>query len=215
MFASTGMMEVPVVTDRSRGAIGVDPNADHLAVCETDASGNPVHAFSEVPLVTNGDSAHQTEAVIGDAVAVVVGHVREAGKPIVIERLDFRQTKAPLEGESHKYSRMLSSFSYGRVKAYFISRGYRQRVEVHQVNPAYSFRNWQGEVHGALWAQRSPGSGPGAGPVHLWRTRLFRAHPPPVGGPHRHFRSRRLYCTQEVVREARVNVLGFSPAETP
>ena len=33
---------------------------------------------------------------------------------------------------------MLSSFSYGKVKAYFISRGYRQGVEVHQVNPAYS-----------------------------------------------------------------------------
>ena len=33
---------------------------------------------------------------------------------------------------------MLSSFSYGKVKAYFISRGYREGVEVHQVNPAYS-----------------------------------------------------------------------------
>ena len=41
-------------------------------------------------------------------------------------------------GESRKYSRMLSSFSYGKVKAYFISRGYREGVEVHQVNPAYS-----------------------------------------------------------------------------
>ena len=33
---------------------------------------------------------------------------------------------------------MLSSFSYGKIKAYFVSRGYRQGVEVHQVNPAYS-----------------------------------------------------------------------------
>ena len=31
-----------------------------------------------------------------------------------------------------------SSFSYGKVKAYFLSRGYRQGVEVHQVNPAFS-----------------------------------------------------------------------------
>ena len=51
VFATTSMMDVPVVTDQSRGAIGVDLNADHLAVCETDASGNYVHAFS-VPLVT-------------------------------------------------------------------------------------------------------------------------------------------------------------------
>ena len=33
---------------------------------------------------------------------------------------------------------MLSSFAYGKVTAYFISRGYRQGVEVHQLNPAYS-----------------------------------------------------------------------------
>ena len=65
-------------------------------------------------------------------------YAREAGKPIVIEKLDFRQKKAALEGESRRYSRMLSSFSYGKIKAYFISRGYRQGVEVHQVNPAFS-----------------------------------------------------------------------------
>ena len=101
-FVSTQMMDVPVVTDRKRGTIGVDLNADHLAV------------------------------------AGVVQYTREVGKPIVIERLDFRQKKAALEGESRKYSRMLSSFSYGKIKAYFISRGYREGVEVKQVNPAYS-----------------------------------------------------------------------------
>ena len=63
--------------------------------------------------------------------------VRSAN-PIVIEKLDFRQKKAALEGESRKYSRMLSSFSYGKIKAYFISRGYREGVEIHQVNPAFS-----------------------------------------------------------------------------
>ena len=68
----------------------------------------------------------------------MVEYARDAGKPIVIERLDFRQKKAVLEGESRRYSRMLSSFSYGKVKAYFLSRGYRQGVEVHQVNPAFS-----------------------------------------------------------------------------
>ena len=137
VFATTGMMHVPVVTDQRRGAIGVDLNADHLAVCETDASGNYIHAFT-APLVTYGKSRYQAEAVIGDAVAQVVEFAREAGKPIVIEKLDFRQKKAALEGESRKYSRMLSSFSYGKINSYFLSRGHRQGVEVHQVNPAFS-----------------------------------------------------------------------------
>ena len=137
VFVSTEMMDVPVVTDKRRGAIGVDLNADHLAVAETDASGNYINAW-RVPLVTYGKNTNQAEAIIGDAVASVVQYAREVGKPIVIEKLDFRQKKAALEGESRRYSRMLSSFSYGKVKAYFISRGYRQGVEVNQVNPAYS-----------------------------------------------------------------------------
>ena len=137
VFASTGMMEVAVVTDQRRGAVGVDLNADHLAVCEADRSGNCVHAFS-VPLVTYGKAQHQAEAIIGDAVASVVAYAREVGKPIVIEKLDFRQKKAALEDQSRRYSRMLSSFSYGKIKRCFLSRGYRQGVEIHQVNPAFS-----------------------------------------------------------------------------
>ena len=137
VFVSTNMMDVPVVTDRRRGAIGVDLNADHLAVAETDASGNCLEAW-RVQLVTYGKSTHQAEALIGDAVARVVEYARDAGKPIVIEKLDFRQKKSVLEGDNQRYSRMLSSFSYGKVKAYFISRGYRQGVVIHQVNPAYS-----------------------------------------------------------------------------
>ena len=138
VFVTTEMMDVPVVTDRKCGTIGVDLNADHLAVAETDASSNCVNAW-RVPLVTYGKNTHQAEALIGDAVAGVVQYAREVGKPIVIEKLDFRQKKAVLEGESRKYSRMLSSFSYGKIKAYFVSRGYREGVEVHQVNPAFSY----------------------------------------------------------------------------
>ena len=113
VFVTTNMMGVPVVTDQRLGAIGVDLNADHLAVAETDASGNCVNAW-RTPLVTYGQSQRKAEALIGDAVASVVNYAREVSKPVVIEKLDFRQKKAILEGQSRKYSRMLSSFSYAR-----------------------------------------------------------------------------------------------------
>ena len=137
VFATTRMMEVAVVTDKRRGVIGVDLNADHLAVAEIDASGNCINAWRML-LVTYGKSARQAEAIIGDAVAGVVQYAKEVRKPIVIEKLDFRQKKAALEGESRRYSRMLSSFSYGKIKAYFLSRGHREGVEVCQVNPVFS-----------------------------------------------------------------------------
>ena len=51
------------------------------------------------------------EALIGDAVAQVVALAREAGKPLVIENLDFSKKKDQLEGEYPGRSRMLSSFA--------------------------------------------------------------------------------------------------------
>ena len=137
VFVTTQMMDVPVVTHHACGAIGVDLNADHLAVSETDGDGNWLRSW-RAPLVTHGRNTHQAEAIIGDAVASVVSYAREAGKPIVLEKLDFRHKKALLEGESPKYSRMLSSFSYGKRRACFLSWGIRQGVEVYQVNPAFS-----------------------------------------------------------------------------
>ena len=137
VFATTELPDVEVTTDRRLGVIGIDLNADHLAVTETDASGNYLNAW-RTPQVTYGKNTHQAEALIGNAVATVVQYAKDAGKPIVIEKLDFGGKKAVLEGESRKYSRMLSSFSYGKIKAYFLSRGYREGVEVNQVNQAYS-----------------------------------------------------------------------------
>ena len=131
VFVTTDMASAPVVTDRARGAIGVDPNADHLAVSEKDGDGNWVRSW-RAPLVTYGKSQHQAQAIIGDAVPSTVGYARDVGKPIVIEKLDFRQKKAVLEGESRKYSRMLSSFSYGKIGACFQSRGIRQGVQLNR-----------------------------------------------------------------------------------
>ena len=137
VFASVKHQAVPVVTTRRLGAIGVDVNTDHLAVSETDYSGNWIRSFT-VPLVTFGKSQKQAAALIGDAVAQVVGYARSVGKPLVVENLDFSKKKDQLEGEYPGRSRMLSSFAYGKIRTYFLSRGYREGVEVVEVNPAYS-----------------------------------------------------------------------------
>ena len=137
VFVSVDVPKAPVVTSRRNGALGVDLNADHLAVTEVDPSGNPVN-YERVPLVTYGKSAGQAEALIGDAVARVIAYAASVRKPVVIERLDFRRKRAMLEGESPRSSRMLSSFAYGRTHQYLMSRGYRYGVEVKEVSPAFS-----------------------------------------------------------------------------
>ena len=76
---------------------------------------------------------------------------------------------------------MLSSFSYGKIKAYFISRGYREGVEIHQVNPAFS--SMIGRVK---FMERYGLSVHQAAALVLARR---SAHPPPVGLSHLAFRS--------------------------
>ena len=137
VFATVEKVSVPVVTDRLLGAVGVDLNADHLAVTETDYSGNWLNSFS-VPMVTYGKSAKQAESIVGDAVAEVIGYAQVVGKPVAFEKLDFSRKRAELEGRSLGSSRMLSSFGYGRFQEYVVSRGQREGVEVVGVNPAFS-----------------------------------------------------------------------------
>ena len=118
---------------------------------------------------------------------------------------DFRQKKAVLEGQPRKYSRMLSSFSYGKIKAYFVSRGYRKGVEVHQVNPAFS------SVIGRVkFMERYGFSVHQAAALVLARrfTRLLGACSTPVGLSRRQWRPRRLHRTCKEACEARVGVLG-------
>ena len=138
-------------------------------------------------------------------------------------RLDFRRKKAALEGESRRYSRMLSSFSYSKVKAYFLSRGCRQGVEVHQVNPAFSsvvgrvkFMERYGlSVHQAA-ALALPVGCSVARLLGCSVARLLGEHPPPAGLSRGQWRACRLHRTREEASEARMDVLGcgLGSAET-
>ena len=215
VFVSTQMMDVPVVTDRRRGAIGVDLNADHLAVAETDASRNYLNAW-RVPLVTYGKSQHQAEALIGDAVAGVVQYAREVGKPIVIEKLDF--PASPEEGHSGRTPEEGHSGGTGpQILPDAVQFQLRQDQGVLHLprlpsgrgsqtgQPGVQFDSRPGEVHGAVRADGTSGCGPGAGPT---LARLFGAHPAPVGLSRRQWRSGRLHRTREEAREARMDVLG-------
>ena len=127
---------MPVVTDRKRGAIGADLNADHLAICETDASGNYVRAFS-VPLVTYGKSTHQAQASSATRWLRWWPMHGIQGNPSSSSGWTSGRRKLPWRVRPPA-QRHAVLFGYGRVRACFISRGHRQGVEVYQVNPAFS-----------------------------------------------------------------------------
>ena len=68
VFVSTEQKEPKWITSKDLGAIGVDINADHLAIVETDRFGNPIKHKS-ISLVTYGKKSDQTLAIIGDTAA--------------------------------------------------------------------------------------------------------------------------------------------------
>jgi IS605 OrfB family transposase len=137
VFITTAVPKVKKVSIKALGRIGIDINADCLTMTETDTSGNLV-AIKTIQLVTYGKSSDQAEAIIGDAVKVAVDQATKTCKPLVIEKLKFSKKRAELEGENHKYARMLSSFSYNKIVQGIKSRAYRFGIEVIEVNPAYT-----------------------------------------------------------------------------
>jgi len=118
------------------GVIGVDLNHDHLAVSETDQFGNLIKAV-RVPCATYGKSSGQRQALVRDAAIEVVAHAVKAGKPLVVEDVDFSQRKKELSlSGGPRYARMLSSFAYSAVLQAIETRALKEGVPVRAVNPA-------------------------------------------------------------------------------
>ena len=138
IFAMTAREDPHHITKQDRGAIGVDINANHIALVETDRFGNPIFKKT-LPFNTYGKRKEQNLAMIGDLSAAIVSWAKEVKKPLVIEELNFQKKKGRLkESGSSKYARMLSSFTYTNLFHHLHSRASRHGVELITVNPAYT-----------------------------------------------------------------------------
>lgn len=137
VLASFEAQPVARVSRRELGAIGIDINADHLALAETDRFGSLADT-QRFDLHTYGKTEDQAKALIGDVAAQIAALARAAGKPVVLEKLDFAKKKAELEQADPKRARMLSSFACGKVVAAIKSACFRAGVETVEVNPAYT-----------------------------------------------------------------------------
>lgn len=167
VFVTVMIAPPPVVTDLRLGAIGIDFNADHLALAELDRSGNMVD-FLRLQTTVRGQRSDQREAIFGEAAAEIADRAKRAGKPVVLEALDFSARKTALEAVNHRQSRMLSALAYRQAGAMIRAACFRAGVEVIEINPAYT--SVQGavihaqvrgvSVHiGAAWAVARRGSG--------------------------------------------------------
>ena len=124
-------------TDPRIGAIGLDLNADHIAMMETDRFGNPI--FAQSYPFSMKESSDQIEAVFGDHIAIIVERAKQTGKIIVCEKLDFKRKKQALRESSPKSLReVLSSFAYKKFFDLLNARCDREGVRLKRVNPAFT-----------------------------------------------------------------------------
>ncbi len=124
-------------TELSRGAVGIDLNADHLAVTETDRFGNYLDSFI-LPFNLKELATEQTKAIIGDLSAVIVDHALATGKALAIEELDFEEKKKALREQVKERRTFLSAFAYAQFQKAIHSKARAQGLELIAVNPAYT-----------------------------------------------------------------------------
>src|SRR5664279_3924101 len=121
VHATTERVEVPVVTNRKNGALGIDLNTDHISVSRIDASGNPTEAWN-IPMLLFDKSKNQIEALLGDAVASAVQYAKDNLIPIVIEDIDLDKKKG---GRSSKTNRKVSMMAYSAFRQLIGSTAFR------------------------------------------------------------------------------------------
>jgi hypothetical protein len=80
---------------RTGRILGVDLNADHLACCVLDSSGNPVGDPIKIEMLTEGFSASRRDGRVRATITALLDYAHNCGcGAVVVENLDFTDTRA-------------------------------------------------------------------------------------------------------------------------
>ena len=128
------------VTRSTYGTIGLDYNDGFIEMAETNETGNLVK-LKHIDLKYHG-TGKKAESEIRQVVSDIVNYAISVGKDIIIEDLDFKETKAETEkAKSDRvkaYNKMIHLFDYSRYKSTFENCCYLRKVNLIKVNPAYT-----------------------------------------------------------------------------
>ena len=145
--ASTPELE----TLQSSGVVGVDLNADHLAACRLDDSGNPVGTPVSIPLELAGLPASTRDGRLRTAITALLDLARDTGAAaIAIENLNFRDARdigreAMGRGQRGKrFRRTVHGIPTGKFRDRLVSMAANRGLYVIAVDPAYTSQ-WGGQ----------------------------------------------------------------------
>lgn len=133
------------------GIVGVDLNADHLAACRLDASGNPVGQPITIPLELAGLNAGTRDGRLRAAITALLDFARDTGAAaIAIENLDFQDARdAGREtmgrgARGKRFRRTVHGIPTGKFRDRLVGIAANRGLSVIAVDPAYTSK-WGGQ----------------------------------------------------------------------
>lgn len=128
--------ETSFVTRSSHGVIGLDFNKGFVTLTETNQYGHMVDTDLIRYRFKQGDA---TQTDLEFIATVVKNRALTTGKDIIIEDLNFKDTKAKtISKTSKKYNNMLHSLAYRKFIDIMENICYRNRIVLRKVNPAWT-----------------------------------------------------------------------------
>ncbi|MEM7595515.1 MAG: hypothetical protein AAF383_29115 [Cyanobacteria bacterium P01_A01_bin.83] len=137
LHTTVELPDIPWISSKANGAIGVDLNVDSIAWAHCDNEGN-LSSHGQIKIDLSNKSSGQTTHILSQAIGQIVDIAAEKQCPIVIEKLDFSSKKNRLREGGQRYARMLSGFAYSKFVDLAQSKSRLKAIQVISVNPAYS-----------------------------------------------------------------------------
>ncbi len=137
LHTTVELPDIPTISNKNNGAIGIDLNVKSIAWAYCDGEGNlKQHGQINIDLEnkSSGNSTHILSQAIGQIIDIAV----DMRCPIVIERLDFSSKKSRLREQGLRTREMLSQFAYSKFADLVHSKARLSAIQVVETNPAYS-----------------------------------------------------------------------------
>ncbi|MCW2561424.1 MAG: hypothetical protein JWP55_5388 [Mycobacterium sp.] len=130
---------------RTGPVLGVDLNADHLACCVLDESGNPVGAPFSIPVETAGLPASRRDGRVRAAITALLDHAqRQNCSAVVVENLDFADARATGRDtmgrgqRGKRFRRTVAGIPTSKFRGRLTAMAHRRGIAVIGVDAAYT-----------------------------------------------------------------------------
>ena len=120
-------------TNTLYGAVGIDINVDHIALCETNMDGNIV-LIKKYPIHKENTKNKRNEELYQLAIEIME-YCKSKKKSLVVEDLNFKQLKTRMLYRPKKENKTLSSFAYKKILEKLERKCLMNEVDVIKVDP--------------------------------------------------------------------------------